>query len=275
MGHHEDTAMEDPFFKCGTCHAEFAAGLQARDNHCLATGHYPPFYECDRCSEVFLDGEAKWSHMLEHNHFAYECERCGETYPDEEEYTDHCNSQLCSRLECALCRVAFTSPERLQQHERINHLWCSACKQGFQDGAAVQDHIADKHEVQGSRQLQNGGTTQLSKQGTCCPFCNRPFKTAGCVAQHLESNTCPSAPPLTRDELFYLIQSKDPNRRLTGDLTGWNGISAPTWSFDSNGYQCYLCGKKFDWNHSVCQHINSETRKSWHLNQCQQILMTF
>ncbi|RKU46341.1 hypothetical protein DL546_008630 [Coniochaeta pulveracea] len=86
MGHHEDTAMEDPFFKYGTCHTEFATGLQARDNYYLATGHYPPFYECDRCSEVFLDSQAKWSYMLEHNHCAYEYKRYGETYLDEEDH---------------------------------------------------------------------------------------------------------------------------------------------------------------------------------------------
>jgi DNA-directed RNA polymerase subunit RPC12/RpoP len=91
-------------YECGTCGKVFPAGWRARENHCRATGHEPPDFECERCPRWFRSWQACFQHMSAKNHFALECHICDETWPTEEDRTTHENED---HYYCADCDSTF------------------------------------------------------------------------------------------------------------------------------------------------------------------------
>lgn len=98
-------------YECYTCEKAFPAGWQARENHCRATGHSAPPFECDTCPRYFGSQRACNDHMNTLGHFAddsddsYECDICDETWPSEED---------------------------LMEHEIRDHYYCDECDRTFQ-----------------------------------------------------------------------------------------------------------------------------------------------
>jgi NAD-dependent SIR2 family protein deacetylase len=102
----------DNLFECGTCGKTFPAGWRARDNHCAATGHSPPPFECDTCPRVLRSEHARYQHMLALGHFA------------EEDPVDY---------ECRACDWTYTTEEDRDEHEHDDHNYCGDCDRFFRN----------------------------------------------------------------------------------------------------------------------------------------------
>lgn len=102
-------------FTCGTCWRVFHAGWQARDQHCDATGHRRPKFECDTCDNYFDDEEDRRNHMDYRNHWfddAPECRLCNSRFPTAGERNSH---EVADHHYCAECQREFQSRNNLQQ----------------------------------------------------------------------------------------------------------------------------------------------------------------
>lgn len=106
------SAMAAECYECYTCEKAFPAGWQARENHCRATGHSAPPFECDTCPRYFGSQRACNDHMNTLDHFAddsddsYECDICDETWPSEEDLTEH---EIRDHYYCDECDRTFQS----------------------------------------------------------------------------------------------------------------------------------------------------------------------
>jgi hypothetical protein len=114
--------------ECGTCGKTFAAGRQARDNHCHATGHSPAQYECGTCGKVFAAGrQALDNHCRSTGHSpTREASSCGSS-TDAEPSDDE-------DLECRhdrYCHQTWRTAADRVQHEAVEHSFCGDCGQYF------------------------------------------------------------------------------------------------------------------------------------------------
>ncbi|RSH86372.1 uncharacterized protein EHS24_004622 [Apiotrichum porosum] len=103
-------------FECGDCHRAFPAGWLARNQHCKATGHGRPNFECDKCHYLFHNEEDQRKHEID----------------------DH--------LWCGPCTREFRSSNNIQQHLRSgvhvgSNITCPWCKGGFATAAGVTAHL--------------------------------------------------------------------------------------------------------------------------------------
>jgi uncharacterized C2H2 Zn-finger protein len=113
-------------FECGDCGKAFPAGWRARNQHCDATGHSPPGYECDTCDAYFSSDQARWQHMRAKGHFHqnesssgddgcygyWECDRCDDTFDTEAEYSEH---MVDDHLYCQDCDRSFMNHNNIKQ----------------------------------------------------------------------------------------------------------------------------------------------------------------
>lgn len=106
-------------YECGTCGKVFPAGWRARDNHCRATGHCAPDYECDTCDRWFSSDDAKWQHMERKNHFAWDCDDCDETWPTEKRLKEH---QVDDHFYCDDCDRYFNSLNNIKMVSKSSTL---------------------------------------------------------------------------------------------------------------------------------------------------------
>lgn len=137
-------------YECGTCGKEFPRGWRARDQHCEATGHSPPAYECDRCERHFSTYDAMFQHMESKNHFLYECQQCQETWPDKRQLKEHEANDHRPTLdyECDTCGRGFRTHDAMSQHmESKNHFsyQCRRCYQTWPSEEERKEHEADDH----------------------------------------------------------------------------------------------------------------------------------
>ncbi|KAM7192247.1 hypothetical protein V8F20_008949 [Naviculisporaceae sp. PSN 640] len=211
-------------FECGTCGRGFPAGCRARDQHCDATGHSPPRYECDKCDAYFRSESARRQHMNAKGHWA-------RTY------------------ECQICDDLFYGKDDCKNHEIEDHYYCSDCDRSFHSLNNIKMHLNSRI---------HRGTEVL------CPFCRREYATATGMVHHLEAGSCPRAQGMSRDEIYRFVRSKDPNGILAKKLIGWHGeptyeVTGRTW--DGYCYRCYLCNRGFGSLGSLQAHINSNAHK--------------
>jgi hypothetical protein len=59
---------DEEYYECDTCAKLFPAGRYARDDHCRATDHLPPEFECDTCPRWFGSQQACNQHMRDKSH---------------------------------------------------------------------------------------------------------------------------------------------------------------------------------------------------------------
>ena len=104
-------------FECGDCSKAFPAGWRARNQHCDATGHNPPEYECDTCDAYFSSDHARWQHMRAKGHFSQ----------DESSSDDDCYGYW----ECSRCDDTFVTEEDCKEHMVDDHLYCRDCDRLF------------------------------------------------------------------------------------------------------------------------------------------------
>ncbi|KAL2128841.1 hypothetical protein VTI74DRAFT_8573 [Chaetomium olivicolor] len=215
-------------FECGTCGKSFPAGCRARDQHCEATGHDIPDFECDTCDAYFGSEHARQQHMRAKGHF----------YEKEEEETPG--------WECRRCNNVFWTEQECRDHMVENHLYCADCDRHFMSYNNIKQHLNSK--------THRGSTVS-------CPFCPATYTTAAGMTHHLERGACPRAPHLNRDEIYRFVRSKDPNGVISKHSITWHK-NAPTYSATEmawNGcfYECYFCEREFSSLHGLNQHLNS------------------
>jgi hypothetical protein len=112
-------------FECGDCGKAFPSGWRARDQHCDATGHRRPQFECDTCDAYFGSKSALWQHMSAKRHFSddtnsYSHGSSDGYYQYPEQYWD-----------CARCGESFVTEEGCNDHMIEDHLYCYDCDRYF------------------------------------------------------------------------------------------------------------------------------------------------
>ncbi|KAL4722046.1 hypothetical protein ACLX1H_010816 [Fusarium chlamydosporum] len=96
-------------YYCVDCDTLFYAGRKARDQHCQATGHALPAFECDTCSFCFDDEYDRCEHMNLEMHWA----------PD--------------APECRVCHGRAVTKTEIVKHEVEIHHYCADCQRQFQN----------------------------------------------------------------------------------------------------------------------------------------------
>ncbi|KAF7559528.1 hypothetical protein G7046_g4627 [Stylonectria norvegica] len=210
-------------FCCGTCGKVFYTGWKARDQHCDATGHRRPKFECDVCSDYFGDEEDRREHM------------------------DECDHWDADAPECSQCYQRFPNASEVKQHEFDDHLYCAECDRDFQNRNNMQQHLKSR--------------IHRPDNGPQCPFCNVTSGTATGLIHHLERGACPNA-PLDRDKLYQAVRQRDPNGILAKKLIGWTGSTSyeateRAWNSRCNAFECYLCHRLFQSLVGLNQHLSS------------------
>lgn len=92
----------------------------------------------------------------------------------------------------------------------------------------------------------------------------KAYTTATGIVNHLESGTCPNTQNLSRDALYRLVRSRDPQGVISKKLIGWTGeveYEATVHTWNGSGYECYLCHRVFQKIQSLDQHLKSPVRK--------------
>ncbi|KAK3380137.1 hypothetical protein B0T24DRAFT_590631 [Lasiosphaeria ovina] len=196
-------------FECGTCRKAFAAGYQARDDHCLSTGHEPPRNECERCPLYFVNKYWVNRHMAHANHWGYECQTCHQTFKTLGQCNYH--ERQHSDAYCGGCSQSFGSSHDFEQHLRscgaIHPLpSCVFCNEEMSSAGSVCSHIEsgscraaphlNRDEVYRFVRLKDpdGVISKNMHQSKIyhCPNrkCRRPFRDLADVVNHLESEKC-------------------------------------------------------------------------------------
>ncbi|KAK4212950.1 hypothetical protein QBC37DRAFT_441074 [Rhypophila decipiens] len=213
-------------FECGDCDRVFPAGWRARDQHCDATGHHPPDFECDTCDEWFCSEASLHVHMNSRNHWS--------------EGKSH---------ECAVCPSRFFGKVDCTKHEISDHWHCSDCDRTFQSKNNINMHMNSR--VHRGRDMK-------------CPFCKKPYTTATGMVHHLEAGSCPVAKNLSRDQVYRFVRQKDPTGIISKKLIGWTGepsyeVTSKSW--DGDCYRCVLCQRGFGSVRSLQAHLDSPFHK--------------
>ncbi|KND90257.1 PR domain zinc finger protein 16, partial [Tolypocladium ophioglossoides CBS 100239] len=117
--------------------------LEARENHCNATGHSEPDFECDSCPRWFNSKKALEQHMDATDHWSFECACCDENWSTEEECTEHEHND---HLYCSDCNRFFQHWSNLQQHlnsraHRSYRVECPFCRSGCSTAGGLTHHL--------------------------------------------------------------------------------------------------------------------------------------
>ncbi|KZL85925.1 zinc finger protein [Colletotrichum incanum] len=213
-------------YACGVCWREFPSGWRARDQHCDATGHCPPAYECALCDYCFDNDQDKLDHERgEHLH----CSTCGRDFQSWNNIHQHLKSRVHrgSNMSCPFCGVNRTSATGV-----VHHLERGSCPNAplDRDSLYLAVHRRDPDGILSKKLLEFHGSTQYSASEEAynyrlnayqcylcgnlyaklnslnqhlaspahqqayyhCPnrICGREFTTLGATMNHLESESC-------------------------------------------------------------------------------------
>ncbi|KAM0278704.1 hypothetical protein ACHAQH_004997 [Verticillium albo-atrum] len=151
---------------------------------------------------------------------------------------------------------------------------CGYCSDEFDDEADLERHEIYNHFYCSpcDRHFKNANSiSQHLRSGIHvganlpCPFCQKGFAVATGVAHHLESGACPKA-PLDRDQVFRAIARYDQNGQFTKKLINYHGAvtyeaSDMAYNHHVDAWECYLCHKVFRTKTSLNQHLRSPTHQ--------------
>ncbi|KAF5594848.1 hypothetical protein FPANT_4758 [Fusarium pseudoanthophilum] len=210
-------------YYCIDCDKLFYAGRKARDQHCQATGHASPAFECDSCSDCFEDEYDRRQHMNLEQHWRLNAPTC----------------QLCGDK-------AVTQAE-IREHEIESHFHCADCNRQFMNANNLRMHLNSKlHRVSAVK----------------CPFCRATCNTATGLSHHLERGSCPRV-PMDRSKLYRYIKNRDHRSIITNKELAWHGEKTyainPTaaWNPWSKAFECYLCHKLHTTLFGLKKHLES------------------
>ncbi|KAG5658542.1 hypothetical protein KAF25_010723 [Fusarium avenaceum] len=210
-------------YDCADCDKLFYAGRVARDQHCQATGHAPPQFECDTCNFCFDDEYDRCDHMSLEMHW-------GRGAP-----------------ECRFCFVRAVTDAEIKEHESTSHNYCADCDRQFLNLNNVQQHLKSKIHR----------TTIVN-----CPFCRVRCGTATGLSHHLERGSCPRI-PFNRDKLYRYIKHRDPAGLISNKEIEWSGEKTysinprAAWNPWVKAFECYLCHKLYMSLNGLRQHLES------------------
>ncbi|KAF3769355.1 hypothetical protein M406DRAFT_287495 [Cryphonectria parasitica EP155] len=227
-------------FECGTCIKVFPAGWRARENHCNATGHRRPLFECDTCFRVCASESARRQHMKDKNHFKWECDHCVETWPTEDALKSH---EIDDHLYCADCDRHFNNDNNIRMHlrSRIHQgtdIVCPFCKTRFTTATGLCHHLErgacpnapdldrdtiymtvrrlDPDGVISKKLIGWHGSDKYEATGRAwngyawaCYLCQRTFKTCDSLNQHLNS-------PVHQQALYHCPKCRREYTTLAG-----------------------------------------------------------
>ncbi|KAK2741961.1 hypothetical protein CKAH01_01388 [Colletotrichum kahawae] len=197
---------------CGTCNREFWAGWRARDQHCNATGHSPPRFECYSCDDYFVDSEDKQEHEAEeHLH----CGPCDRDFTSWNAIQQHLNSRVhgASGIPCPFCGV-----ERASATGLVHHLERGSCPEAplNRDALYLAVRRRDPNGVISKKLLEFHGSPTYSATKNSynyrldayqCYICGNSYGKLNSLNQHLNS-------PVHQQSLYHC-----PNRRCGREFT--------------------------------------------------------
>ncbi|WXC65157.1 hypothetical protein SNK03_010965 [Fusarium graminearum] len=210
-------------YYCPDCDRHFHSGRKARDQHCLATGHALPQFDCDTCSFCFDDEYDRCEHMNLEMHWAHNV------------------------LECRMCYLRAVSKDEISKHEIELHNYCADCERQFSNLNCIRQHL-------------NGKIHRVSTVN--CPFCKAKCGTATGLSCHLERGSCPRV-PMNRKKLYKYVRNRDPAGVIVNKRLEWHGERTYeinprlAWNHWAKTYECYLCHKLHSSLHGLKLHLES------------------
>ncbi|TLD14079.1 uncharacterized protein PgNI_02859 [Pyricularia grisea] len=173
-----------------------------------------------------------------------ECWECGKYFSSGAvALRQHCQST--SHTECRRCYATFSNNQDRIKHEADQHAYCFDCDRDFLNPNNARQHLNSK--------THRGHSMQ-------CPLCNKLYTTATGIVYHIESGGCPNTQNFSRDAVYRLVRSRDPQGIISKKLIGWTGgdeYEATDRTWNGYGYECYLCHRIFPKIHSLNQHLKS------------------
>ncbi|KAK4130590.1 hypothetical protein BT67DRAFT_410561 [Trichocladium antarcticum] len=223
-------------FECGSCVRAFPSGWRARDQHCNATGHDLPAFECDTCDLYFPNERLRLNHMRYNGHFQDNASSC---------------SSIAGEYECNQCSWSFHTEDDRNKHYIEDHLYCEDCDRNFISLNNIRMHLNSRAHRANSIK---------------CPFCTASYTTATGMTHHLERGACPNAPNLNRDQIYQFVRSKDPNGLISKNTIAWHDERNTTYvasgkSWNGSSYECYFCHREFGKLPSLNQHLASDVHR--------------
>lgn len=172
------------------------------------------------------------------------CWECGKPFPSGRRALKQ-HRKSTNHTECRRCYDMFNSAQDRVSHEANEHSCCVDCDREFANPNNARQHLNSK--------IHRGSSVQ-------CPLCIKAYTTATGIVNHLESGTCPNTQNLSRDALYRLVRSRDPQGVISKKLIGWTGeveYEATVHTWNGSGYECYLCHRVFQEIQSLDQHLKS------------------
>ncbi|KAK3317695.1 putative zinc finger protein [Cercophora scortea] len=174
------------------------------------------------------------------------CGVCGTWFATPRARDQHAEAKGHWQYECDVCYDVFGDEQEREHHHVHDHHYCSHCDRSFQNLNNIKMHL--------NSSIHRG-------QNINCPSnCGNAFTTAAGATAHLETGACPNAPGVSRDDVYRLIRSKDPNSVISKKLIGWYGsetYEATNRTWNGPAYECYLCDRTFSRLASLNQHLQS------------------
>ncbi|KAK3385143.1 hypothetical protein B0H63DRAFT_179746 [Podospora didyma] len=205
-------------------------------------------FECDTCGKCFPAGwQARENHCRSTGHSIprFECDICDAYFRSEHARHQHMRARSHFFDECRVCNHTEPDENDIKDHEVIVHHYCRDCSRHFQSLNSIRMHL--NSAIHRGRYIR-------------CPLCSTAFATAASMTHHVEGGSCPNAPGTSRDDVYRVVRSEDPNGIISKKPIGWNG--SPTYEVSDgahNGdyWECYLCHRAFQARHGLNRHINS------------------
>ena len=195
---------------------------------------------CIKLSGCTFEGRDR-SKVLEHcrshtNEKVAACPKCGSLFASNSKFKDHLMRQQSaegSTFSCSICYHAYPSERLLREHVRrhINTLKCPHCDLTCNSPSRLQHHIYFRH---------NNDTPHQ------CPVCQKGFKTAHCLSEHLESHGQKS------------FECSISGCKYAGKtLKAWQNHMKKVHMPEQRQYCCHICGQCFAEGLQLSTHLKT------------------
>ena len=268
-------------FKCGQCALTFSLRENLNRHKKLHSGRGR--FLCQHCAQSFHQKDGLLCHMHRYHvdkldpdpsTWPYSCRFCGERF-----YTDHlvrrhvhrqhksvccevCGKMFHGYLElqnhkcansgafgCNICQMSYASAAGLKQHLLIHQTdsvratcRCKWCNEQFELMTALECHVVDIHSA-------------VLPQYHCSK-CKKPFVTAFELKGHMRSHT----------EAPFVCTVCGKGYKLTTKLS--LHMSTCTGTIDNRRKQCNVCGKTFNAELNLRQHMRVHAEKTLMCTVC-------
>ncbi|KAK4124525.1 hypothetical protein N657DRAFT_644765 [Parathielavia appendiculata] len=212
-------------FECGDCGRAFPAGWRARDQHCEATGHSRPEYECDICDAYFDSEYSRRQHMIQDHLYCCDCDRYFQNFNN---IKQHLNSKTHrgSTIKCPFCAASYTTAGGMTHHLERGSCPCAANLDRRELFRLVRSRdprgLISNHSIEPITVTYTADRRSWNGRGYECSFCYRTFASLSGLNQHLNS-------PVHQEVLYHC-----PNQRC--------GVEFKTLAAIVNHLESETCG---------------------------------